>query len=87
MQTGEVEANLLHLNTAFNLPYIPDLIERKRAGAEHTTLNALDMAFHEKEYARLTALLEQAHETTSLPANPTGQDALNDLLVRLRLGK
>src|SRR5439155_14522668 len=34
MRTGEVEANLLHLNEDFRLPYVPELVARKLAGPE-----------------------------------------------------
>jgi hypothetical protein len=43
------------------------------------------MAFHGKEYVRLRAELERASEVSTLPESPTGKEALNDLLVRLRL--
>src|SRR5947209_1542949 len=36
MRTGEVDANLLHLNEEFRLPYLAELIQRKRAGAEQS---------------------------------------------------
>src|SRR5207249_6836589 len=49
MHTGEVEANLVHLNEHFNLPFLPDLIARKLAGPEHSVLEDADIAFHERE--------------------------------------
>jgi uncharacterized protein len=86
MQTGQVEANLVHLNDHYKLPYIPDLIARKLAGGEHGALNNTDMTFHHSEYERLFALLEQAHEATSLPYNVSDatKTALNDFLLRVR---
>jgi predicted nucleotidyltransferase len=87
MQTGVVEANLIHLNEHFKLPYIPDLIARKLGGGEQSTLPDVDIAFHQSEYERLTKALETAAETTTLPALPTAKDALNDLLLRLRLAE
>jgi len=86
MQTGKVEANLLHLNDVFKLAYIPDLIARKLAGPEQSTLDDADLVFHGKEYQRLRGELDDAHQASKLPENPTTRDALNDLLVRLRLG-
>src|SRR5438874_12286941 len=38
MQSGEVEANLLRLNERFRLGYIDDLVRRKLAGPERSTL-------------------------------------------------
>jgi uncharacterized protein len=85
MRTGNVEANLVHLNEEFRLPYLPDLITRKLAGPELGTLQAPDLVFHESEYTRLRAVLQTAHEQCHLPEGPRGRAALNDLLIRIRL--
>lgn len=87
MRTGKIEANLVTLNETFRLPYIPDLVSRKLAGPEKSTLNDADIAFHEAEYQRLRALLQTAHEESQLIEVPaaTTREALNDLLVRLRV--
>jgi predicted nucleotidyltransferase len=85
MRTGVVEANLIHLNETFKLPYVPELIERKISGTEKGTLDQADLSFHEQEYRRLRREFEQAFEQSDLPENPSGAAALNDLLVRLRL--
>lgn len=85
MRTGEIEANLVKLNEEFGLPFIPDLIERKTRGSEKATLESAEMTFYESEYQRLKSLLEEEAERTSLPEKATGQPALNDLLVRMRL--
>jgi predicted nucleotidyltransferase len=85
MRTGEVEANLLHLNALFKLPYLPELISRKLTGAEKSNLEDADMVFHEKEYVRLRAELDEAGRDSKLPELPSGKEALNDLLIRVRL--
>jgi predicted nucleotidyltransferase len=85
MRTGEVEANLQSLNQIFTLPYVPDLISQKVAGAEQGALNESGFAFHEKEYARLRGELERASQDSKLPELPAGKDRLNDLLIRARL--
>lgn len=85
MQTGVIEANLLHLNETFKLPYIPELIERKLAGAEKSVLEDADIAFYQGEFNRLRGELEEASQSSHLPESPSCKDALNDLLVRLRL--
>ena len=87
MQTGEVQANLVTLNETFNLPYIPDLIERKVKGTEKGILEQSDLAFHEREYGRLRAELERAFVESRLPEQPRGAEALNDLLIRVRLNR
>ncbi len=85
MRTGEVEANLQHLNSSFKLPYLDELITRKLQGVEKSHLEEADMAVHEKEYARLQRELEQASQNSHLPERPSSKGALNDLLVRVRL--
>jgi predicted nucleotidyltransferase len=87
MDTGEVEANLRILNQNAKLSYVDELIERKLTGAEQGVLDAADVSFYRKEYDRLTLELETRHAATKLPEIPTGSAALNDLLVRLRLGE
>jgi uncharacterized protein len=85
MRAGKVEANLENLNRDFKLPYLPELISRKLAGAEKSILEDADMALHDNEYVRLRAELEKASEDSKLPDGPSNQEALNDLLVRVRL--
>jgi uncharacterized protein len=84
MRTGEVEANLVKLNEQYPLPYVPDLVSRKLAGPEQSTLTNVDFDFHRSEYDRLLVILNEAAEKTSLPEAPSAKAALNDLLVRLR---
>ena len=85
MRTGEVEANLHTLNSFFKLPYIPGLIARKLEAPEKGILEHEDMAFHQKEYERLRSVLEQASLESKLPERATGSEALNELLIRIRL--
>jgi predicted nucleotidyltransferase len=85
MRTGRIEANVLHLNEEFRLPYIADLAARKLSGPEKGLLSAPDLTFHEKEYARLTALLEAEQSMSKLPDAPTARERLHRLLLELRL--
>ena len=85
MQTGQIEANLQHLNSDFGLTFIPELIARKTSGIEHQTLDMEEFSFFEARFAELDRKLVEAGEKTSLPAEQTAKDALNDLLVQLRL--
>lgn len=41
--------------------------------------------FHEMEYTRLQRELEQSSQDSHLPERPSSKEALNDLLVRVRL--
>jgi uncharacterized protein len=85
MRTGEIEANLAVLNDTAKLSFINELIERKLAGIEKERLTGADVEFHRREYERLRGLLEEASQASTLPEAPRGQDALHELLVRLRL--
>jgi len=85
MRSGIVEANLVRLNEAFKLPYLPDLIARKRESSENSTLEDSQTEFHQGEYERLRGELEAASQNSHLPNNPSAQEALNDLLIRLRM--
>jgi predicted nucleotidyltransferase len=86
MRAGQVEANLVRLNDEARLTHVDDLIERKLAGPERSTLEDDEFAFHLAEYDRLRAALEQAHQASDLPESPTARPALDDLLIRLRIG-
>jgi predicted nucleotidyltransferase len=89
MRTGRIEANIRVLNEEFRLPYIDELVARKVARPEQSSLDAGDFAFYEAEYQRLRATLQEAHDASALPEAPSEQtrDSLNRLLVRIRLGK
>lgn len=87
MRSGRVEANLLRLNEDAKLPYIDELVAVKTSGTEKERLNDADCEFHRREYERLLADLEAAYQRSPLPESPGGERALNDLLVRLRLGR
>lgn len=87
MRAGEVQAHLPTLNEEFKLPFIPDLVERKVNGKEKGCLDQADVGFHQREFERLRAELEQAYQASRLPEAPNGAAALHDLLLRIRLGK
>ena len=85
MQTGEVEANLLTLNEEAKLGLIDELIASKQV-AEKNAPEDLDWDFHASELDRLEEELEHAFEVSRLPEN-RDRDAVNELLVGLRLGE
>lgn len=85
LETGEVEANLLRLNGRFDLPFIPDLVARKKERGERSRLDRSDLLAHEAFVKDLMRRLEEAFESTALPETPSSRRALSDLLVRLRL--
>ena len=69
------------------MPFVPDLVERKLTGKEKSLMTRAEVAFHEREYERLLARLEEASRESRLPEEPSAESALNDLLVQLRLGQ
>jgi len=85
MRTGEIEANLVHLNDIFRLPYISELVALKTTRSEKGALDNSNVDFHEAEFVRLRTLLEETSKSSSLPDSPSCKEALNDLLIRVRL--
>jgi uncharacterized protein len=85
MQTGKIEANLLHLNELFKLSFVDELVAYKLNSAERSILTDANLNFYESEYERLTRQLEEASQVSLLPELPTQRDALNDLLIRIRI--
>lgn len=89
METGEIEANLLHLNEIYKLPQLGDLLDIKINGTEKTSapeiLDQKAMEFHQKEFDRLTNLLEDSMNRTRLPAGHEAENRMNDFLIDLRL--
>ena len=83
LETGQVEANLSHLNKTFGLPFIADLIAQKQR--EDAALGETDLAMHRSAILQLQERLEGAFCASSLPEAPTNRPALNDFLVRIRL--
>jgi len=72
------------LNEAAKLSHVTDLVARKLAGPEHSTLSDDNVEFHRREYDRLRTEFEEAHRNSRLPEVPSARPALHDLLVRLR---
>ena len=87
MRTGILEANLVRLNEEYRLAYIAELVARKVNTAEKATLTDADREFHEGEYRRLRARLEEEYAASTLPEVASARDELNRLLVRLRLAE
>ena len=85
MRTGEIVANLTQLNDAFANPTIAELVDRKRQGAEKMTLDAAELAHHDRLLDGLEAELHAAHAASALPEEPTTTAALDDLVIRTRL--
>jgi len=82
LQTGEIEANLRHLNAHFHLPDIDELIARKIAESE--PLTAGEAEAHRPRIDELLACLDSAFEKSALPEKPTNFPELNEFVIRIR---
>jgi predicted nucleotidyltransferase len=85
MTTGEVQSNLANLNDVYGLAQVPELMERKREGAEKMLIDAGELPAHDVELDRLEDRLQEAHDRSALPDEPTTAAALDELVVRVRL--
>jgi predicted nucleotidyltransferase len=85
MQAGEVVAHVQVLNERFRLSEVDDLVARKRGGAEKMKLDDREVERHGALLDRLEAKLQEAHDASPLPDEPTSAAALQDFVVRLRL--
>ena len=85
MKTGRVESNISILNQETHRGYIDDMIQLKTSGKEKADLLNADLNFFEREYQRLRNVLQESAERSSLPDSPPGLEALNDLLLRIRM--
>jgi predicted nucleotidyltransferase len=90
MRTGEVEANIVHLQERMSVPFIPyftELMERKRAGDEPVPMSASRAAFEQfkSQYAVLQTTLEDAADASFLPDDKAGAEKkYNDFLLSQR---
>ncbi len=82
MNTGFVETDVRLLCDDAGLEFIPDLIAAKKE--EKIGLADLDWEFHARKMESLEKKLEEAFERSTLPES-RDVEAVNDLLVRLRL--
>ena len=83
LQSGEVETNIVALNESAGLPFIDELIALKQQ--EKIELQDLDWNFHAEQLDGLENRLKFFFEESKLPSERDHQ-AVNDFLVRLRLG-
>lgn len=82
LKTGEIEANLRHLNAHFRLPDIDELIARKTA--EGAALAEGEAEVHEPRIDELLTRLDSAFEKSWLPEKPTNFPTLNEFVIRIR---
>lgn len=85
MRSGEVVANIAVLNEAFALSPVAELVQRKREGAEKMLLAAEEVELHDRILDGLERSLLEAHAASSLPEQPSTKDALEELVIGLRL--
>jgi predicted nucleotidyltransferase len=84
LRTGEVEAHLPRLAGEYRLPFLSDLIARKRE--EKGSAPDLDWTFHEGQLRDLECRLEKAYQESPLPEE-RDRRAVSEFLVRWRCGE
>lgn len=85
LRTGRVESNFEVLLADQPVEGLPELIARKREGAEKGKLGASEAETHTDRLDALEAKLHEAFERSTLPEKVTSWEALNDFVVRARL--
>lgn len=86
LRSGEVDAHLPSLLGGMPQDGVPELIERKRDGAEKEPLGPGEVEAHTRVLDELDAELRLAAEQSSLPETvpPRAFEALGDFVLRLR---
>lgn len=84
MRTGIVQADLRELPGGPS--YLPELMAAK-AEAEHAPLDGPAGERLAADVARLQNVLDEAEAVTGLPDRPSAEGGLNELLIRVRLGR
>lgn len=85
LREGEIQADLTALYEPFNLPYLPDLIACKLSEGPNAQIDESSLPQIEADYQRLCERLVKEREHSLLPAEPAGQEELNEFLIRVRL--
>lgn len=87
LQSGQVEAHLPTLLEEYPQPGVAELLHLKREQKEKTPLPEELKSTHLGRISALETMLQTAFETSPLPDESAPVDALNDFVVRVRLGR
>ena len=82
LRTGACIGDATELAPLYGFARVAELAARKRSGSEKGALGSRED--FEPDLVRLEALLNEAKEVSTLPAEPTSGDALNEFLIRVR---
>ncbi|HYE08203.1 MAG TPA: nucleotidyltransferase domain-containing protein [Planctomycetota bacterium] len=85
MRSGRIECDLNTLNADAGLDWLPELIARKTGTREQATLDDGDIERHRATFAQLMQRLDDAAAASSLPDSASSREALDELIVRVRL--
>ncbi|MEM9082465.1 MAG: nucleotidyltransferase domain-containing protein [Planctomycetota bacterium] len=85
MREKTVESNIVTLNERFGLRFIDDLVEAKISGTERMPLGETALDEHRFHFEKLNDELTFSSESSGLPEEPAGREAIDDFLVRTRL--
>jgi len=85
MRTGEVVADVTVNGPRYGFDEVLDLVALKRQGAEKGAVPPGVDEAHRANWERLDAMLAEARDTSPLPLEPPGLEAVDQWLVRARL--
>lgn len=85
LRTGNVNAHILELNEDFQLPFIPDLVARKKSGTEFGSLSTTELESLLAEAKKLESQLDPAAQASALPNEVRNYAELDAFLRRLRM--
>lgn len=85
MRNAKVIADLRRLWPDYDVPYVPDLIEAKRAGEHERLGGVVAVERLADDVVRLRGVLEAEAAASQLPERPSVQDELHKLIVQARL--
>jgi len=87
LKTGEMNAHLPSLLETYPQTEVSNLIEEKQQSQEHAPLDAGRKARHLSRLQELQQELQQAFDNTVLPHSGGALEALNEFVVRVRMGR
>ena len=87
LRSGRLETDIKILNEEFRIGFLPELWTTKATRREKATLPAEDRKNYLAEADRLEELMRDTRSTSPLPEDEKNTAALNDFLVRARMGR
>lgn len=87
LKSGEVQSHLPSLLELYPQEGVDELLAQKRAQHEKTLLDPTLKTEHRRRLDQLEKALSEAHQQSTLIPDKDAQEALNDFVVNIRLGR